>query len=844
MNLLLNKKLQCNVYVLRDNVPAMKEFTEVNTGAFLTNVPWNDAIQYAAPETFGMVRYHNKRPYKLRHAPIEKKRLYALREIANDNDIIGYCTTASGNKPETPLIIQALARIENAMRQQSVRLQYPSVFSVTERSIMSVNSALREYYNRIFDGFIQRGVVASADESDAVHWQVYTWTKREIFDRLNIPLRLTMDIFYETPKIETSRNLAGDPHYASGAMLNTPNVEPLERNASRPWVVVHNNRDRPATLHNNWTECSAFEDPLHDFGIKIQQVDGVGPVGHMYACCHQPMGSPGCIIGYPEPAGVHDITLNGPYKWFGGHTPSTETVKYRGMAYKERAPYDALHEKITTLLSTALIDELTTNGVNDETTDATLETLYHVAEYIHQYNAPFTGEGTVLRAFTSPYVDRNAFIRYLRSVIVGMPKSTEKQEKAVPVVVAAVKKPLAQRIWNALRADTGKKLRKLWNLNNRTLLTKMRRDVQSLQYDANKLKEMEQFVLAEPWDQLLLEADVLSRWKQLLMDKPPPPPQPTFDKPTPSMSEKQKKTRIELFKAIDTLNNVLQSNAMDFVNNPTNLEQLNITFQSLMKAFQAFSFTNTQNKNRLLDILTKTTLTTRISRPTSVLQSTSLRTTLQSISDYILCEAKNETGYVGGIQKCKSLDDIEKAVNKLIQSKTKQSSPATSEQPETPQLISFEKLIKALKTSDFDNIEEVSKVELPKYVNFIESLPIDARQLFRKDVAQYLMWYLPVAYTNNGLAFGEEYAQQIVFIDVNRNIEPSEWRKTWQQEQMKLNLESENNVPTMYYPKTSPWIKRATAHWLYIGKIAQTMNKIPYDQKIVKDLIDTLYKNW
>jgi hypothetical protein len=386
-----------------------KSFVDVHTGQTVV-AEWDLEHGHAAPSAFGLVRYHNKRPYALRHESPEAPRESALRDIPSDSEVLGK------HAGRNALVQSALAKIENQLRNLRIPPTYPPNYA--NDRVIPVTETLRRAYRALYSAEIASGNMPDTDESDVYYWQVYTWRLRDILSRITTPLRLTMaDVFYAERQVpDLGLNLAGDPHWVDGVMLDTPNAEPVILDKERPWLFRHSRRDRPATLRDNYSEVAAFPDPLHDFGVKIQKEPGLGVLGFRYACCHQVMGTPGCIIGYPEPFS-HE-SRDRTYRWFGGYPPSDVTVEYRGVAFKDRAYYDELHEKIVKTLKPH-VSELRNTGVHEGTSDTTLMDLAKVAEWMFQYNAPMSGSGAVR---TFPRVHelprrRAELVAYLRAHI-------------------------------------------------------------------------------------------------------------------------------------------------------------------------------------------------------------------------------------------------------------------------------------------------------------------------------------------------------------------------------------------------------------------------------------------
>lgn len=385
-------------------------FTDRNTGEQLDKLPWRADIQYVDASTFGMVRFHSRRPrIPPPPAPAAANPLLTL----NDDDVVG----------RFPALQSALSVVENQMHAKRIRVN-------------NVDS-VRQQYAAVYD---------DVEDTDPVHWAVWTWTKRQLLARLTRPLQLTMDdLFPRRTKVDLGPNASGDTQWYSAVLLDTPNAEPVVRMGDpHPWHVVHNARDRPATLHNNASEVAGQPDPLRDFGIKIQQWPGVGPVGHVYACCHQPMGSPGCLIGYPEPSNSAILnSKNTLYQWFGGQRVSVENVGYRGLAFKERSRFDALHEKIVARLTETLIQELQNRGITEQTPNDIIAVLMEVAELMYQYNQPLCGAG-----YMRPYpMERSAFIAYMQTVL--------RFDDDDPIVtVVAVTEDANAQLWRVVTTGT------------------------------------------------------------------------------------------------------------------------------------------------------------------------------------------------------------------------------------------------------------------------------------------------------------------------------------------------------------------------------------------------------
>lgn len=404
--------------------------TDRNTGEHFEQLPWRADIQYVDASTFGMVRFHSRRP---RIPPPPPRPVVNPLLALDDDDVVG----------RFPALQSALSIVENQMHAKGIHINNVD--------------AVRAQYAALY---------GDVEDTDPVHWAVWTWTKRQLLARLTRPLQLTMDDLFprRRDQPDLGPNASGDTQWYSAVLLDTPNAEPVVRTCN-PWHVIHNARDRPATLHNNASEVAGQPDPLRDFGIKIQQWPGVGPVGHVYACCHQPMGSPGCLIGYPEPKDSTTInSKNTLYQWFGGQRVSVENRAYRGLAFKERSRFDVLHEKIVARLTDTLILELQNRGITKSTPNDIIAVLMEVAELMYQYNKPLCGAG-----YLRPYpMERSAFIRYMESVL-------RLDDDPIVAAVAVTENPNTQ-LWRVVTTGTQKE-----------------RDLLSAQYDSQFIDALVQY---------------------------------------------------------------------------------------------------------------------------------------------------------------------------------------------------------------------------------------------------------------------------------------------------------------------------------------------------------------
>ena len=405
-------------------------FVDVNTGERV-DCRYDDTHKVAEPDSWGMVQFHPHPPA----LPPNPTYTYELTGIPDDA-VLGVLA-----KSTHPGLCGGLETIVDKLSDTRNRLEYPPG---QRGNPLPVSQVIRAEYVRMFDG----------EESNIYRMQVYTW---RLLDVVRVCKRLLLDpdkIFRTQTSPEPSGllNFAGDSYYGDDIRLREPNCEPLlsdaliiEEGKYRVFRKApgHHPRDRPATYHDNYSEVAGKPDPLHDFGIKHWRNDAGQAALFRYACCWQPMGSPGCLISYPSKDASQTVRNNQGgldrvggvpvfYTWFGGFAPSKKTAQYRGTAFVDRGYADALHAKIVASLSSdALIDKIATRKALDA---SETRVIAQVAEWMHQYNEPLLGcalysRETVDVSNVEAYLDRVVKDRGVTKIV---PKQAQTTTFAVP----------------------------------------------------------------------------------------------------------------------------------------------------------------------------------------------------------------------------------------------------------------------------------------------------------------------------------------------------------------------------------------------------------------------------
>lgn len=385
----------------------------------------------AAPDAWGMVRFHPHAPTQLLYPPAPTY-VHELEGIPQEA-ILGVLA-----KTTKPGLAAGLEAVVNKLSDGLNRLEYPPG---QRGNPLPVSEVVREEYARRFP--------QDDDETNIYRMQVYTWRLVDVI-RVCKKLLLDPDAIFRTrtsPEPPAALNFAGDRYYADDIRLREPNCEPLLSDAMiidegkyrvfRKMPPGYHPRDRPATYHDNYSEITGKPDPLHDFGIKHLRNDAGQATQFRYACCWQAPGSPGCLITYPsksasqttrsDQGGLARVAgLPVLYTWFGGFPPSKTTVQFRGGAFVNREYADALHAKIVAALSAGdLIDKIATRKALSA---SDVRVVAQVAEWMHQYNEPLLGCSLYVREeITASNVDA-----YLDRVVKDRQATGVSKAKTVP----------------------------------------------------------------------------------------------------------------------------------------------------------------------------------------------------------------------------------------------------------------------------------------------------------------------------------------------------------------------------------------------------------------------------
>lgn len=354
-----------------------KQFRDIHTGEW-QNLLWNFELDRADPSTFGMVRWHNRGPVK---NVVTRTVTQPYRLPRDETELVGRDT-----RPEARAFLN---RIANELRQKIAKLQYPPR---EPNDFLDVYDVLRQRYRNEYRLEIENGTLPDVDESDAYHWQVYTWYPSQ--------LRRFEESLPTVKEYGTYPNPDSDVGWFTEHRWDVQNWDYKNRSAGL----------FPLTTHDNITELTGRCEPLVNFGIKKITSDyHSGASDLRYACCNGPMGSEGCIIGYPMEKENNDELL---YNWFGGKkhkdvlTSKMDplaylrmAMKYRGVAFEDRSDADVYHEEIQNLygqLTTDFWDNIRNNNGQldpEDLREKDLVVLSKIAEWMYQYNSLVTKQG-------------------------------------------------------------------------------------------------------------------------------------------------------------------------------------------------------------------------------------------------------------------------------------------------------------------------------------------------------------------------------------------------------------------------------------------------------------------